>query len=136
MYNVRLVILLKPKLTRTHVLKTPSLQEFLTTVFPLAIFRRFFFCLSCPNIVVIVVVFTVIWFHSWLIQGPSWEKVDGCGREMTRFFPLSVFHDQICKPMKIFKVDQIQTLLIAQRMILIQANYTEHFHVNLLHSVC
>ena len=42
MYNVRLVILLKPKLTRTHVLKTPSLQEFLTTVFPLAIFRRFF----------------------------------------------------------------------------------------------
>ena len=47
MYNVRLVILLKPKLTRTHVLKTPSLQEFLTTVFPLAIFRRFFFaCLA------------------------------------------------------------------------------------------
>ena len=135
MYNVRLVILLKPKLTRTHVLKTPSLQEFLTTVFPLAIFRRFFLPVL-PEYCCYCCCFYCYWFHSWLIQGPSWEKVDGCGREMTRFFPLSVFHDQICKPMKIFKVDQIQTLLIAQRMILIQANYTEHFHVNLLHSVC
>jgi len=83
--QTELVVLLRLKLTHTHALqKHAGLGVFLNAGFPAGSFFSSSY-LSCINIVVIVAVFLLLsgFTHEWF--EPSWEKVDGCGREITFF---------------------------------------------------